>query len=342
MSLPLPDPADASALPDLAGFRRPRLRDDVPILWRGESSIQLGDDVVIDRVTRSHVAWMTSLDGLASPADLEESLTIPAHEARRLVRALLAAGAIDDAARIPATLRWAPQEQQGCRRRSVRRRPAHLPRPRCGLRGPRGTRPVLGGGHRCRQPRGGRVGGDARPPGSRSATRSTRPSRSSRTRRTRTCPATSTMTCRTGRTCTSGSWATARSSARWWCPASRPACGAPTCTDGTPTAAWPLLSVQWAQAVQSMTCPPIDPLLVQLAAAQAGLLVRRWADAPERASTPGPATPSSSGCPTRSRSAWTGPRIRCADACGRPTDATARRTAAQATMVPCPRSRGTP
>ena len=67
MSLPLPGPADASALPDLAGFRRPRLRDDVPILWRGESSIQLGDDVVIDRVTRSHVAWMTSLDGLTSP-----------------------------------------------------------------------------------------------------------------------------------------------------------------------------------------------------------------------------------------------------------------------------------
>ena len=67
---------------------------------------------VIDRVTRSHVAWMTSLDGLASPQDLEDSLTIPEHEARRLIRALLAAGAIDDAARIPATVRWAPQEDR--------------------------------------------------------------------------------------------------------------------------------------------------------------------------------------------------------------------------------------
>ena len=112
MTLPLPGPVAESALPDLAGFRRPRLRDDVPILWRGESSIQLGDDVIVDRVTRTHVAWMTSLDGLASPAELEESLTIPEHEARRLVRALLAAGAIDDAARIPAPLRWAPQEQR--------------------------------------------------------------------------------------------------------------------------------------------------------------------------------------------------------------------------------------
>ena len=45
--------ATARRLPELAGFRRPRLRDDVPILWRGESSIQLGDDIVIDRVTRS-------------------------------------------------------------------------------------------------------------------------------------------------------------------------------------------------------------------------------------------------------------------------------------------------
>ena len=45
-------------------------------------------------------------------------------------------------------------------------------------------------------------------------------------------------------------------------------------------AAWPLLAVQWAHAVRAMSCPPQDPLLVQLAATQAALLVRRWTDAP--------------------------------------------------------------
>ena len=45
-------------------------------------------------------------------------------------------------------------------------------------------------------------------------------------------------------------------------------------------AAWPLLAVQWAHAVRAMSCPPQDPLLVQLAATHAALLVRPWTDAP--------------------------------------------------------------
>ena len=233
MSLPLPGPAAVSALPDLAGFRRPRLRDDVPILWRGESSIQLGDDVVVDRVTRSHVAWMTSLDGLASPADLEESLTIPEHEARRLVRALLAAGAIDDAARIPVALRWASPEQRdavagrfGAALRTCRDLDSAYAtlesRDRC-------TVAITGPG-RSREA----VATPWRPVVSRSVTTSTRRSRCSPTRRIPTCPVTSTTTCRIARTCTSASWATARSSDRSWCRAPRPACGAPTCTVGMP------------------------------------------------------------------------------------------------------------
>ncbi|MCX6434062.1 MAG: hypothetical protein NTX29_15240 [Actinobacteria bacterium] len=46
--------------------------------------------------------------------------------------------------------------------------------------------------------------------------------------------------------------------------------------------AWPLLAVQWAQALAGAACPPIDPLLGRLAATQAALLVRMWVDSPER------------------------------------------------------------
>ena len=75
-------------------------------MWRSQTSIQLGDDVIVERVDRSLVAWMTSLDGSQDPLVIAESLTIPEHEARRLVRALLAAGALEDAGRIPDSMRW--------------------------------------------------------------------------------------------------------------------------------------------------------------------------------------------------------------------------------------------
>lgn len=103
---PLPDDDPVPLLRDLTQFRRPRLRPEVPIMWRGQTSIQLGDDVVVERVDRSLVAWMTSLDGSQDPLVIAESLTIPEHEARRLIRALLAAGALEDAGRIPDSMRW--------------------------------------------------------------------------------------------------------------------------------------------------------------------------------------------------------------------------------------------
>ena len=68
------DPSTDDVLLALAGFLRPRLRDDVPVMWRSESAIQIGEDVVIDRVSRSHVAWLSSLDGLHSPTMIAESL----------------------------------------------------------------------------------------------------------------------------------------------------------------------------------------------------------------------------------------------------------------------------
>ena len=113
MSVPVcVDQSSDEVLPALAGFQRPRLRDDVPVMWRSDSAIQIGEDVVVDRVSRSHVAWLSSLDGLHSPTAIVEALTIPEQEAARLVRALLAAGALEDAARIPETLRWLPQPER--------------------------------------------------------------------------------------------------------------------------------------------------------------------------------------------------------------------------------------
>jgi hypothetical protein len=281
MSLPLPVPDADRALPDLARYRRPRLRDDVPILWRGESSIQLGDDVIVDRVTRSHVAWMTSLDGLASPADLAESLTIPEHEARRLVRALVAAGAIDDAARIPATLRWSPQEQ----------RDAAVGRFGATLRTCRDLDVAYGiaaARDRCIVAVAG-AGAVA--------------------------DAVSVAMAAAGLTVDVEERATIavladaphpdvprhfdhdlqdRAHLHVGVMGDRAVVG-PLVVPGATSclrcahlhrrdadAAWPLLAVQWSHAVRSMPCPPVDPLLAMLAAAQAALLVRRWVDAPDQ------------------------------------------------------------
>lgn len=95
-------------IPELADLERPRLRPDVPLLWRTSTSVQIGEKVTLTSMTRALVAWMTSLDGTSGPQTIIESLTIPEVEARRLVRALRAAGALDDAARVPEQVRWAP------------------------------------------------------------------------------------------------------------------------------------------------------------------------------------------------------------------------------------------
>jgi hypothetical protein len=279
MSLPLPGPASESVLPDLAAFRRPRLRDDVPLLWRGETSIQLGDDVVVDRVTRSHVAWMTTLDGLATPADLEESLTIPEHEARRLVRALLAAGALDDAARIPAALRWARPEQRdavagrfGAALRTSRDLDAAYAtlesRDRC-LVAITGDGPVAEAVATAMAAAGLPVGADQQPTVAvlADAAHPDVPRYFDHDLQDRPHLHIGVLGDRAvvGPLVVPGETSCLR-------------CAYLHLRDAD--VAWPLLSVQWAHAVQAMPCPPLDPLLVQLAATQAGLLLRRWTDAP--------------------------------------------------------------
>lgn len=123
MSAPAPDldpstAPEADGLHELEAYQRPRLRPEVPIMWRSSTSVQIGSDVILTDVTRRHVAWMTSFDGVSSRNAIEESLTIPVSEARRLLRALIAAAALEDAARVPLSVRWAaPQERDAEYRR---------------------------------------------------------------------------------------------------------------------------------------------------------------------------------------------------------------------------------
>jgi len=280
MSLPVPAASTERALPDLARFRRPRLRDDVPILWRGSDSIQVGDDVILDRITRSHVAWLTSLDGLASPEDIEESLTIPEHDARRIVRALLVAGAIDDAARIPTAVRWAAQRDRdavagrfGAALRTYRDLEATYDaveaRGRCAV-AVVGDGPLADAVERAmaaagleRADAGGAtltVLADAPHPDVPAHLGHDLPARPH---------------------LHVGALGDRAVIGPLVVPGRTPCL---RCThlhrrDADP--AWPLLAVQWSQAVRAMACPPQDPILMQVAAAHAALLVRRWTDTPD-------------------------------------------------------------
>ncbi len=105
-------------LAELSDFGRPRLRQDIPVLWRAADVIQIGDDITLTSITRSHVAWLSTLDGTRTPAEVERMLTIPPDQARRVIRGLLAAGALDDADRVAESVRWAgPPERADAHRR---------------------------------------------------------------------------------------------------------------------------------------------------------------------------------------------------------------------------------
>lgn len=276
MSLALPD--DPPLLPDLAGLARPRLRPEVPILWRSQTSVQLGADVIVDRVDRSLVAWMTSIDGLQSPQVIEESLTIPEHEAGRLVRALIAAGALDDAARIPDHLRWATvadRDAAAARFGAVRDTHRDLDtafditeRRARAVVAVEGDGPLADAVREATSSAGLSVG-DADPdlriladaphpdvPALLDARALDRPHLHVGAFGARAVVGPLVIPGRT----------------------SCLRCAHLHRRDADP--AWPLVAVQWAQAIGSLRIRPADPLLLRLAADQAALLVRRHIDAP--------------------------------------------------------------
>lgn len=277
---PLPEP-DATALPELAGLARPRWRQDVPALWRDTSTIQFGDDVVVSRVSRVHLEWLSRLDGLHTVEQLVDALVLPVNEARRLLRAMLAAGALEDAARIPDAVRWAPQELRdaaGRRFGAALRTTRDLDAAYDAMAARDRVRVcVLGDGDLAAQ-----VSEAVESAGLRLASS----------------PRQSTIAVLAdglhpdvpahfdhdlqdlahlhvgvlgdravvGPLVVPGRTSCLR-------------CAHLHRRDADP--AWPLLAVQWAQAVAAMACPPVDPLLSRAAATHALLLVRTWADTPD-------------------------------------------------------------
>lgn len=92
--------------PELDDLARPRWRADVPALWRDPTTMQLGDDIVVDNVSSAMLTWLRTLDGATTADRVMTQSTVPPEQARRLLRALRSAGALVDGAVLPATQRF--------------------------------------------------------------------------------------------------------------------------------------------------------------------------------------------------------------------------------------------
>lgn len=109
---PAPAPAPAPAPVHLPV--RPWTRDDVPLVWRSDSSIEIGwppRHVRLDGIDRAQVAWLLSLAGereLAAALEAGRERGLPLAAMRRLLVSAVRAGLVDDASAIPTTLRDVP------------------------------------------------------------------------------------------------------------------------------------------------------------------------------------------------------------------------------------------
>ncbi len=266
-------------LPELSGFSRPRWRDDVPALWRDNTTIQLGDDVIVTRVSRAHLEWMSSLNGLHTTEQVESGLLLPVGESRRLLRAMLAAAALDDAARIPDAIRWAAQEDRDATARrfgAVLRSTRNLEDAYASMAARDAARIiVVGAGVVAEQVIHALDGAGLR------------------------------------RVATGASFAILADGKHPDVPThfdhdlqdlphlhigvlGERAIVGPLVVPGRTSClrcahlhkrdadpSWPLLAVQWTHALSSLACPPVDSLLVRIAASYAALLVREWTDDPQ-------------------------------------------------------------
>lgn len=273
--------ADPDVLPELIGFARPRWRDDVPILWRDPTTIQLGDDVIVPRVGHDHVGWLARLDGLSTARAASTDLPIPAAEARRLLRGLLAAGALDDAARIPDAVRWARAEDRDVvagRFGAVLRSTRDLDAAYAVMSAREATRVVVLGGEPVLAE--AREAMSAAGLGAAASVREA----SVAVVAERGHPDVAALAdhdlpdlphLRIGvlgdRAVAGPIVVPGRTSCH--------RCAHLHRRDADP--AWPLLAVQWAQATSAHASPPVDPLLVRAACLQAALLLREWCEAPD-------------------------------------------------------------
>lgn len=273
----------ACELPELRGLTRPRLRPDVPILWRTSTSVQIGERITVPSVTRALVAWMTSLDGTSSARAITESLTIPETEARRLLRALLAAGALDDGARLPAAVRWASSDERPAAvgrfaasvaaYRDVNRAHAasrHRSRRRIGVVG----RSTIAQEVRAALAPAGLVGDDDDPHLTVLAD-AHHPD----------VPVDFDHPAMAGPHLFVATYAERAVVGPLVVPGMT---GCLRCRhlhrrDADPT--WPVVAVQWAHALSALSCSPTDPLLARIAADWAILVTRAWVDLPNEVDT---------------------------------------------------------
>jgi bacteriocin biosynthesis cyclodehydratase domain-containing protein len=90
---------------------RPWTRHDVPLVWRSDASIEMGwppHAVRLDDVDPAHVSWLLSLGGerpLDATLDEGRERGLRPAKLRRLLRAAVRCGLVDDASSIPASLR---------------------------------------------------------------------------------------------------------------------------------------------------------------------------------------------------------------------------------------------
>jgi hypothetical protein len=88
---------------------RPVYRRDFPTSWResGHLVIWAGDTrAELDRMDEINVRWLRGLDGLRTWREVIDQLNIAPETAGRIIRALKALGAIDDATDMPNSWRW--------------------------------------------------------------------------------------------------------------------------------------------------------------------------------------------------------------------------------------------
>ncbi len=99
---------------------RPRLRADVPLIWRSDGRLQVGIGARSRTlsgadVTEPLIRWLRRIDGTREWVQLRrdaDDLGVDGEAAERVLRTLHGAGAIDDAAVMPDGLRWASRAER--------------------------------------------------------------------------------------------------------------------------------------------------------------------------------------------------------------------------------------
>ena len=90
---------------------RPWTRDDVPVVWRSDTCIEMGwppREVRVDRVTHADIAWLLGLHGernLDQVLCAGQEMGLGVGTMRRLLRAAIGCGLVDDASSMPDSLR---------------------------------------------------------------------------------------------------------------------------------------------------------------------------------------------------------------------------------------------